>query len=81
MHDVVMRFKVHIVEERYPDLRKYYDSREYKLGQFTITKPATTVEFVVMLNTLRDYGYRGVAELYYLNPVPGSQPSTGLKKN
>ncbi|CAO2034813.1 unnamed protein product [Urochloa humidicola] len=78
--DDVMRFKVHVVDELYPDLKKYYDSREYNVGQFTITNPATTVEFGTMLETLRDYGYRGDAELYYLNPFPGSTPSTGLCK-
>ncbi|CAO2038783.1 unnamed protein product, partial [Urochloa humidicola] len=78
--DDVMRFKVHVVDELYPDLKKYYDSREYNVGLFTITNPATTVEFVTMLETLRDYGYRGDAELYYLNPFPGSTPSTGLCK-
>lgn len=62
MQDVVMR------------LRKYNDSREYKMGQFTITQPATTDEFVVMLNTSRHYGYRGNTELYYLNPIPWSYP-------
>jgi hypothetical protein len=48
-----MRYKVHIVEERYPDLVKYYDIREYKMGQFTITKPTTTVWFVVIESASR----------------------------
>ncbi|CAD6213987.1 unnamed protein product [Miscanthus lutarioriparius] len=55
--DVVMRFILHSVKELYSDLKKYYDSRE-ELGQFTITKPATTVKFVTMLGALKPFGYR-----------------------
>lgn len=72
-----MRFIFHSVKELYSDLKEYYDSRE-ELGQFTITKPATTVKFVTMLEALKPFGYRGGGQLYYLNPAPGSQPSTGL---
>ncbi|XP_066316111.1 uncharacterized protein [Miscanthus floridulus] len=75
--DVVMRFILHSVKELYSDLKKYYDSRE-ELGQFTIIKPTTSVEFVTMLGALKPFGYRGDVQLYYLNPAPGSQPSTGL---
>ena len=65
------------MKELYSDLKKYYDSRE-ELCQFTIVKPATSVEFVTMLGALKPFGYRGDGQLYYLNPAPGSQPSTGL---
>jgi len=77
VQDVVMRFILHSVKELYSDMKKYYDSRE-ELGQFTIVKPATSVEFVTMLGALKPFGYRGDGQLYYLNPAPGSQPSTGL---
>ena len=74
-----MRFILHSVKELYSDMKKYYDSRE-ELGQFTIVKPATSVEFVTMLGALKPFGYRGDGQLYYLNPAPGSQPSTRLVK-
>ena len=77
VQNVVMRFILHSVKELYSDLREYYDSRE-ELGEFAFTESPTTVKFVTMLEALKPFGYRGGGQLYYLNPAPGSQPSTGL---
>jgi len=49
-----------------------------ELGEFAFTESPTTVKFVTMLEALKPFGYRGGGQLYYLNPAPGSQPSTGL---
>jgi len=77
MQDVVMRFKVHRVKELYPDLQKYSDSRD-ELDQFTILAPAISIEYALFVESLVPFGYIKGALLYYLSPVPGSEPQTGL---
>jgi hypothetical protein len=74
--DVVMQFKVHTVKELYPDLDKYYDNREENIGMFNIIEPGI-VDFDLLEKSLRCFGYNGGAEVYYLNPGPGSTPSIG----
>ena len=79
MQDVVMKFKVHKVKQLYSDLQKYGDSRD-ELSQFSIGAPAITIEYAELLGALNHHGYTWDAQLYYLSPIPGSQPSTGLFK-
>ena len=78
MQDVVMRFLVHSVKKLYPDLQEI-DSRD-ELSQFSIGAPAITIEYAELLGALNHHGYTQDAQLYYLTPVPGSQPSTRLFK-
>ena len=79
MQHVVMRFKIHSVKEIYSDLQKYYDSRE-ELAEFAITEPATVEYYILSQHLTAYFGYKGDAQLYYLNPVHGSEPSTALVK-
>ena len=78
MQDVVMKFKVHKVKELYFDLQKY-DLRG-ELREFSIVRPAITVKFATFTEALRWHGYIRDVEVYYLNPAPWSEPSTGLVK-
>lgn len=50
------------------------------MREFAISSPSTTVEFATFMNALRMHGYILDADVYYLNPAPFSQPSTGLVK-
>ncbi|KAG2561423.1 hypothetical protein PVAP13_8KG217000 [Panicum virgatum] len=77
--DVVMRFKIHRVKELYYDLQKYADNRD-ELSQITIGAPANSIEYAESVAALIEHGYTQDARLYYLSPVPGSEPSTGLLK-
>lgn len=70
-----MRFKVHKMDKLYPDLKKY-DQRAH-LREFAITTPAT-VEYAIFVEALTYHGYIYDAKVYYLNPVYGSEPPTGL---
>jgi hypothetical protein len=48
--------------ELYLDLNKYYDNREEAdIGMFNIVHPSTTIEWVVMSDALRHFGYNGAA--------------------
>jgi len=53
-----MQFILHLVKELYSDMKEYCDSRE-ELGEFTITKPATIIKFVTILESLKPFGYKG----------------------
>jgi hypothetical protein len=67
-----MRFKVHTVKELYPDLNKYCDNREEgNIGMFNNVHSTTTIEWVMMSDALRPFGYNGAAELYNMNPAAG----------
>jgi len=79
MQHVVMRFKIHSVKEIYSDLQKYYDSRE-ELSEFAITEPATVEYYILSQHLTAYFGYKGDAQLYYLNHVPRFEPSTALVK-
>jgi hypothetical protein len=74
-----MKFKVHKVDELYPDLQLYGDKRDV-IASLAFVLPATTVEYSEFVDSLVDIGYRVDSQLYYLSPVPGSEPSTGLHK-
>jgi hypothetical protein len=65
--------------ELYPDLNKYYDNREEAdIGMLNIVHLATTIDWAVMSDALRPFGYNGAAELYYMNPaVGGNELSIG----
>jgi len=73
-----MKFKVHKVEELYPDLEKY-DLRA-QLGDFTFVKEAKTVEYYMFVKQLKLQGYIEDAEVYYLNPSRFSRPPADLIK-
>ena len=74
-----MKFKVHKVDELYPDLQLYDDRRDV-IASLAFVPPATTVEYAEFVDSLVDIGYAVDSQLYYLSPVPGSEPSTGLHK-
>ena len=73
-----MKFFVHKVPKLYSDLLKY-DLRA-RLGQFTIASPTTSIEYADVIDGLYCHGYIRDAEVYYLDPTPGSMPCTGLVK-
>jgi hypothetical protein len=58
VQDAIMQFILHLVKELYSDMKEYCDSRE-ELGEFTITKPATIIKFVTILESLKPFGYKG----------------------
>jgi hypothetical protein len=58
--------------ELYSDLNRYNDNREEAdISMFNIVHPATTIEWVMMSDALRPFGYNEAAELYYMNPAAG----------
>ena len=67
MQNVIMRFKLHLVKEIYPDLRQYYDPREL-LAEITVNEPRTIEYFWFSQHLTKHFGYRGDALLYYLKP-------------
>ena len=79
MQGVVMKFKVHKVDELYPDLQLYGDKRVV-IASLTFVPPATTIEYSRFVDALVDIGYSVDSQLYYLSPIPGSEPSIGLHK-
>lgn len=78
MQNVLMKFKVHKLDKLYSDLQKY-DLRAH-LREFAITKQESTIHYAILTEALTYHGYIRDAEVYYLNPAPGSVPPTGLVK-
>jgi len=76
MQYLAMRFKVFKLEELYSDLEKY-DIRADLRG-FAIK--GRSVKFHKFMRALTYIGHIFDSEVYYLNPAPWSEPSTGLVK-
>jgi hypothetical protein len=78
MQNVVMHFKLHGLKKIYPGLQKYYDSRE-ELAEIAITDLDQVAYWFLSQHLTMYYGYKGDAEWYYRDPIPGSQELVKIK--